>query len=204
MPSEPIIHPGDTYTPPEGTVRFADLPRCRKAWVFGKGPSFERVPWGEIGHPRISINDSALATPGCDYGFALDEWARWYRGVEFSGTIVSPWARECPDEHRHHWAPFAVIKKVYFKYPHKWADRGYLTRAQAVYKSGTSLASAFCFAWMLGAEEVETWGVDGGHEYGREWATHLHEPGFNKYDDGINFTRHTLLPILNLKWKQNQ
>lgn len=165
----------------------------KEAWLFGKGPSFERVDWSEVGHPRVAVNDAALAVPDCDYMVATDPWSKWFEAApaEVKGRCVAVTTDQCskpydgsgaqrirPPQDWWLWCPFLPYYKPY---PGPYNRTWYMAHGR-LNKSQCSAVPALHLCWVLGAERVYGWGFDGGHEYGRTWKTKKHQPGDGLFD----------------------
>ena len=148
------------------------------AALFGKGPSFEAVPWEDFDRlhgPRIGINEVALAVPGCDFMVAQDRWAQWMDETDLGQFIaVSPLCRTAPAW----WSPsrFCPHETRGESDRERVADRAWWIERNAIYQEQGSAVAAIHFCHLLGARRVVLYGFDGGYQHGRRWQTAEHTP----------------------------
>lgn len=153
-----------------------------EAWMFGKGPSFERVEWPRVGSLRIGINEVANVVPLCLFGFTNHDFRDIYDPSK-PVVWVTPAAVEARPEEtdlrplpRHPitsipdgaaWAPFWPSRGSLddFKQQHgqDWLSMGRLQQ-----RAGSPVPAVH-FLCLAGVKRIHLWGFDGGTAHGRQW-----------------------------------
>ena len=196
-------------------ARLVDLPRVKdgEAWLFGKGPSLDRVDWDTVGEFRLCQNDSIIRVPGATAMLSMDYWPHLFDGpqsfdaisprkVTVPGTMETDKLR-VPEDWTGRYIQFTPqrCRTQWERHVRKYGRLFYLENDTLPYALGASSAG-FALCWVMGAEVVHGWGFDGtgaGRAAGfHDWPTPsvrhydrvLEQIGYLEEITGCRFVRH--------------
>jgi hypothetical protein len=163
--------------PPVLSNTLADLANVHPgetAWLFGKGPSFERVDWDCVHGVTIGINDVGLVIPACDYLVASDPIKPWLDKYLAEGRSIQPdmiWVLPTHIEVPAAIDPHQVVRWVtqpYHEHPLEWDVETIVARNGLLMRGGTAVTAAH-LCRLMGICHIVTAGIDGGPGHGRKW-----------------------------------
>lgn len=165
---------------PRRLAEFEGIHAGKTAWMFGKGPSFERFDLSTAGPLRMCVNETCYAVPDPTYLCALDRLNgyahRIPRGIEcvfhpartvrdrFLCAVLPP-----PE------IPVCIFEDTLSTIP---LENPYHALQELHRGEGTAVAAIQILHIMRVARVVFV-GFDGGGGYGREWF-YRHRPEFDR------------------------